>query len=134
MVLNTLKLWSPKYYQKITLSNLCSVLLEKKFCTQITIRPSLWLQILLNSCSTLRLFLWDALISKYHIWQHVQNLLKFFTITFIMISGHLDKSHDFLTSFPFFKKFKNILATTSSSCSLNKTCKISFDLRSKVSK
>ena len=101
----------------------------KKNCSEITIRPSLWLQILSNPSQR-----YDSsseiLICKYCTWQNVRNLLNFLPFPPCMIPSHQDKSYDFHISFAFLK-FENHSVTRLWPCFLNKMFKIPFHFTSR---
>ena len=98
-----------KNYQNFTLSNLCYLLPIKKFWTQTTIRPSIWLQVLSDPSQ-----LYDSSPEIYRfVSTYVTKCAKppqFFPQPTYMILWHLTKSHNFSTLFSifkFFKKFRN---------------------------
>jgi hypothetical protein len=131
MALNTSKFsnWSKKLPKKHMKQYLFYITYTKSLVVKsqfdlITLTPNL-----IECCSTIRFLLWDASISKHRIWQNVQNLFKLY-------HSHHVWYHDILTNLMIFRlhlhflEFKTNLVRTSWSCLLNKTCKISFDLRS----
>ena len=48
-------------------------------------------------------FLWDSSVCKHRTWQLAWNLRNFLSQSPHMISWHLDKFHDFRTSFAFYR-------------------------------
>ena len=122
-----------KIHQNFTAYNLgCSLLIENvsKSNSNLTtiVTPNLT-----EYFSTFWNFSRDPLVCKQRTWWIARNLLNYLPQPPHSISWHLDKSHNFWPSLHFIE-LKNNLATSTWSCLLNKTCKISFDLRSKASK
>jgi hypothetical protein len=96
----------PSRCHRVELRNLCSLLLVQKVLYSNHNSMITWAVNFIESCSTIRFFLWDASISKHRSWHHVQNLLKFLPQPSCMISWHLDKSHNFWLLLHFFRILK----------------------------
>ena len=107
MRLKKLKLSNdPKNYQNFTWNNLCCVLpienvLKSNPNSTVTLTPNLN-----ESFSMLRFLFGDVSICKHRTWQNSRNLRSFLSHPPRMISWELDKSHDFQTSFAFYRILK----------------------------